>query len=55
MEIESVIGGCKLVGKERTIDRHHLHRFRFFQLTSTNSDAVVNPSNVQQVAMVVVE
>ena len=55
VEIESVIGGCKLVGIKRTIDRDHLRRLHFFQLTSTSSKAVVNPSNVQQVAMVVVE
>ena len=41
VEIESVIGGCKLVGRERTIDRHHLHRLHFFQLTNTSSNAVV--------------
>ena len=55
VEIESVIGGCKLVGIKRTINRYHLRRLHFFQLTSTSSEAVVNPSNVQQVVMVVVE
>ena len=44
VEIENVIGGCKLVGRERTIDRHHLHRLHLFQLTNTNSRAEVDPS-----------